>query len=79
MYSRNAEGYTALYQAARRQLPVQLFFQLGEREGQLFGLQMPQLLAETPDFDDSEERQLWKFAVSAATGWEEDEIHVAVA
>jgi hypothetical protein len=53
-------------------------FQLGESNGQLFGVYLKSVMPEVPEFDDSERRLQWKFRNSRAQGTVDDEIFVAV-
>jgi hypothetical protein len=51
--------------------------QLGQQQGQLFGIYMKSVVAEVPGFDDSDRRQQWQFQSSRAQGSVDDEIFVA--
>ena len=66
-----------LYQAARQRSPIELMFQLGEQRGQLFGVYMPAMVPEVPEFDDSSSRLEWKFSNSRAQGRVNDELYIA--
>lgn len=79
IFARSTEPYRALYQASKTRSPIALMLQLGERAGQMCGVSMPSFVPEVPEFDDEDERQLWKFGQSRAQGLSEDEIHVAFA
>ncbi len=72
------EGATlGLYQAARQESPVPVMFQLGQQEGQLFGVYLKSVVPEVPDFDDRDPRLQWRFRNSRAQGTVDDEIAVA--
>ena len=66
-----------LYQAARQRSPIGVMLQLGEQTGQLFGIYMPAMVPEVPEFDDSETRLQWKFPNSRAQGTVDDELYIA--
>jgi hypothetical protein len=67
----------ALYQAARQRSPISVMMQLGQQQGQLFGLYMNGVVPEVPAFDDSETRLQWQFQNCRAQGSVNDEIYVA--
>jgi hypothetical protein len=66
-----------LYQAARQGSPVPVMFQLGQRQGQLFGIYMKAVAPEVPEFDDQERRLEWKFSGCRAQGSGNDEVFIA--
>jgi hypothetical protein len=66
-----------LYQAARQRSPIGVMVQLGEQTGQLFGIYMPAMVPEVPEFDDSETRLQWKFSNSRAQGTIDDELYIS--
>ena len=73
-----ADAQTAgLYQAARQRSPIGVMFQLGAQANQLFGVYMPAMVPEVPEFDDSETRLQWKFQNSRAQGSMDDELYIA--
>jgi len=67
----------ALYQAARQRSPISVMMQLGQQQGELFGVYMNSVVAEVPAFDDSQTRQQWQFQSCRAQGSMDDEIYVA--
>lgn len=67
----------ALYQAARQRSPISIMMQLGQQQGELFGMYMKSVVAEVPAFDDSERRQQWQFQNCRAQGSVNDEIYFA--
>ena len=77
LFSQDDEATTALYQAARQQLPVGVMFQLGQSAGQLVGIYLKSLVPDVPQFYDSDKRLKWKFRETRAQGTAEDEIVVA--
>ncbi len=66
-----------LYQAARQRSPIGVMVQLGEQSEQLFGIYMPAMVPEVPEFDDSETRLQWKFTNSRGQGTVNDELYIA--
>lgn len=69
----------ALYQAARQQSPMSVMLQLGQQDGQLCGVFMKSVIAEVPEFDDSETRLIWNFRNCRAQGVGDDELFIALA
>jgi hypothetical protein len=67
----------ALYQAARQRSPISVMMQLGQQQGELFGIYLKSVVPEVPAFDDSERRQQWQFQNCRAQGSVDDEIYVA--
>jgi hypothetical protein len=70
-------GTAALYQAARQRSPISVMMQLGQQQGELFGMYMNSVVPEVPVFDDSETRLQWQFQSCRAQGSVNDEIYVA--
>lgn len=68
-----------LYEASRQRTPVSVMLQLGQQAGQMFGVYLPSVKLETPDFDDSEQRLGWSFVKCRAQGSLDDEIFCAFA
>lgn len=77
IYQQDDAATQALYQAARQRSPVSIMLQLGQRQGQLFGIYMKSVVLEVPEFDDAERRQQWQFQNCRAQGGLDDEIFVA--
>jgi hypothetical protein len=77
LYQIDDEATRGLYQAARQQSPVSVMFQLGEQSGQLVGVYLKSVLAEVPEFDDSDSRLQWRFKGARAQGTLDDEVVVA--
>ena len=77
LYGSDEQSTTALYAAAKQRSPFGAMFQLGEQPGQMFGAYSKSVIAETPQFDDSETRLRWKFSGARAHGSADDELVVA--
>lgn len=74
----SVDGQTAgLYQAARQRSPIPVMVQLGEQQQQLFGMYMPAMVPEVPQFDDSETRLQWRFQNDRAQGTVDNELYIA--
>jgi hypothetical protein len=67
----------ALYQAARQRSPISVMMQLGQQQGQLFGIYMSSVVPQVPAFDDSQTRLQWQFQTCRAQGSVNNEIYVA--
>jgi hypothetical protein len=77
LFSNRAESTIALYQASRQRSPIAALFQLGQQEGQLFGVYAKSVVPEVPEFDDRETRLQWRFSNCRAQGTFNDELYVA--
>jgi hypothetical protein len=77
LYQQDDAATKALYQAARQKSPISVMIQLGQQQGQLFGIYMTAVIPEVPQFDDAEKRQQWQFQSCRAQGSVDDEIFVA--
>jgi len=77
LYEMDDTGTAALYQAARQRSPISVMMQLGQQQGELFGVYMQSVVPEVPAFDDSDKRLQWQFQSSRAQGSVNDEIFVA--
>jgi len=69
----------SLYQVARARQPVPAMIQLGQQQGQLLGIFLPNVIPEVPRFDDSDTRLQWDFMGCRAQGIADDELYVAFA
>jgi hypothetical protein len=69
----------ALYQAARSRTPVAAMLQLGQQQGQLMGVYLPNVQPEIPVYNDSEFRLQWDFQNNLAQGQADDELYIAFA
>jgi len=77
VYEMDDAGTAALYQAARQRSPISVMMQLGQQQGELFGIYMQSVVPEVPAFDDSDKRLQWQFQSCRAQGSVNDEIFVA--
>lgn len=77
IYQQDNAATAVLYQAARQRSPIGVMLQLGQQQGQLFGIYMKSVILEVPEFDDSDKRQQWQFQSCRAQGIMDDEIFVA--
>jgi hypothetical protein len=77
LYEQTDTQTQALYQAARRQAPIEVMFQLGQQSGQLFGARMKAVIPQVPEYDEADGRLQWKFSNDRAQGTVDDEITVA--
>ncbi len=69
----------ALYAASKQRTPIGAMLQLGQQQGQLMGLFMPQVVPEIPLYNDSKPRLEWEFNNNLAQGFSNDEIFIAFA
>ena len=69
----------ALYAAAKQRQPIPAMLQLGQQQGQILGIFMPQVVPEIPVFDDSGTKLQWDFNNNLAQGMSNDEIFIAFA
>jgi hypothetical protein len=53
--------------------------QLGQQQGQLMGIYMPNVTPEIPNYIDSDLRLVWDFNNNLAQGTADDEIYIAFA
>jgi hypothetical protein len=66
-----------LYESARTRSPISVMLQLGAQDAQLFGIYLPAMVPEVPEFDDSATRLEWRFQNSRAQGTVNDELYIA--
>jgi hypothetical protein len=69
----------ALYTAAKERNPISAMLQLGQQQGQLMGIFLPNMTPEIPNYRDSGTRLLWEFKQNRAQGSSDDEISIAFA
>lgn len=69
----------ALYAAAKLRSPVSAMLQLGQQQGQLMGIMLPNVMPEIPNYNDSQPRLQWEFKNNRAQGTSDDEIYIAFA
>ncbi len=77
VYAQTDAQTKALYQAARQESPLSVMFQLGQQNGQLCAVYLKSVLAEVPEFNDSENRLIWQFRNCRAQGSGDDEVAIA--
>jgi hypothetical protein len=77
LYQQDDASTQGLYQAARQVSPISVMIQLGQQQGQLFGVYMKSVIPQVPEFDDSSQRQQWQFQTNRAQGSVDDEIFIA--
>ncbi len=77
LYEMDDAATAALYQAARQRSPISIMMQLGQQQGELFGIYMQSVIPEVPAFDDFDKRLQWQFPSCRAQGSVNDEIYVA--
>lgn len=70
---------TALYAAAKERNSVTAMLQLGQQQGQLMGIMLPNVIPELPNYNDSQPRLQWDFKNNRAQGVSDDEIYIAFA
>jgi hypothetical protein len=56
---------------------MSVMLQLGEQQGQLFGVYMQSVALQVPGFDDSQNRLQWRFQTCQALGLVNNEVFVA--
>ncbi len=77
LYQQDNSATQALYQAGRQKSPISVMIQLGQQQGQLFGIYMQSVVPEVPQFSDTETRQQWQFQNCRAQGSVDNELFVA--
>ncbi|MBL8179949.1 MAG: hypothetical protein JNK48_35040 [Bryobacterales bacterium] len=68
-----------LYEWAAGRDTVPVMLQLGEQQGQLLGAYMPNVIPSFPEFDDRENRLIWRIERSVAHGTADDELYIGMA
>ncbi len=69
----------ALYAAAKLRNAIPAMLQLGQQQGQLMGILLPNVTPEIPHYNDSQLRLHWEFKNNRAHGSFDDEIYIAFA
>jgi hypothetical protein len=69
----------ALYAASRSRTPLPAMLQLGQLQGQLMGIYLPNVMPEFPHYNDNESRLQWEFRNCQAQGQSDDELFIAFA
>lgn len=70
---------TGLFQAARSRTALPAMLQLGQQQGQLMGIYMPNVTPELPLYNDGQPELQWDFRNCQAQGQANDEIYIAFA
>ena len=70
---------TALYAMAKQRTGVSALLQLGQQQGQLMGIFLPNMVPEIPNYNDGDTRLHWEFKSNKAQGTSDDEIFIAFA
>jgi hypothetical protein len=70
---------SSLYAAAKQRNCISAMLQLGQQQGQLMGIYMPNVTPEMPDYIDAGLRLMWSFSNNLAQGIANDEIYIAFA
>jgi hypothetical protein len=68
-----------LYAASRSRTPLPAMLQLGQSQGQLMGIYLPNVMPEFPHYNDNESRLQWEFRNCQAQGQSDDELFIAFA
>lgn len=68
-----------LYLASKQRIPISAMFQLGQQQGQMMGIYLPEVTLEMPLFDDHETRLIWDFKTNLAQGTNNNELVLALA
>jgi hypothetical protein len=68
-----------LYAAAVSRVPVPVMVHVGAEQGRLMSIYMPQVVLETPEFDDTGTMLAWHFRGCLSQGIANDEIYIAFA
>ncbi len=79
LLARDDAQTVGLYAAAKQRTPIPAMLQLGQQQGQIMGVFMPNVVPEIPIYQDSEPRLQWEFNNNLAQGVNNDEIFVAFA
>ena len=79
VFAQDDDQTKALYQAAKARSLISAMLQLGQQQGDLMGIFLPQVTPEIPVFNDSETRLQWEFHNNLAQGTTDDELFIAFA
>jgi len=79
VFAQDDDQTKGLYQAAKARTLISAMLQLGQQQGQLMGIFLPQVTPEIPVFNDSETRLQWEFHNNLAQGVSDDELFIAFA
>jgi len=79
LYEQDDAQTGALYEAARSRQMTPAMIQLGQLQGELLGIYLPNVQPEVPVYDGSDTRLQWRFQACRAHGTVDDELYVAFA
>jgi hypothetical protein len=79
LFAQDDAQTAALYAAAKTRNLISAMLQLGQQQGQLMGIFLPNVTPEIPNYNDSETRLQWEFKNNFAQGSVDDEIYIAFA
>ena len=79
IFAQDSAATIGLYAAAKQRIPSSAMLQLGQQQGQMMGVFLPEVVPEMPVFDDSQTRLLWAFKNNVSQGVLNDEIFIAFA
>jgi hypothetical protein len=79
LYAQDDTQTAALYEAARTRQMTPAMIQLGQQQGALLGVYLPNVQPEVPIYDGSDTRLQWRFQACRAHGAADDELYVAFA
>ena len=79
VFAQDDDQTVALYTAAKQRSLISAMLQLGQQQGRLMGIFLPEITPEIPIYNDSETRLRWEFKNNLAQGVSNDEIYVAFA
>jgi hypothetical protein len=79
LFAQDDVNTAGLYGAARARATMSAMFQLGQQQGELMAVFMPQVTPEIPNYDDSETRLQWQFTNNLAQGTADNELFIAFA
>ncbi|MBV8833883.1 MAG: hypothetical protein JO108_32185 [Acidobacteriaceae bacterium] len=79
LFAQNDAQTAALYYAAKQRVPVSALLQLGQQQGQLMAIYLPQVMPAIPVYEDSQTQLQWQFQNNVSQGIADDEIYIAFA
>ncbi len=79
LLAQDDEHTAALYAAAKERNPIPAMIQLGQQQGRIMAVFLPNVVPEIPEYNDSETRLQWDFKNNRAQGTSNDEIAIAFA
>jgi hypothetical protein len=79
LFADDSTAVKDLYLAAKQRTPISVMFQLGQQQGQMMGVYLPEVVLEIPFYNDQETRLIWDFKLDVAQGTNNDEVIIALA